>query len=291
MRIFITGGGGQLAYDLKRVFEEEELFAPGRKELDITDFEKVTEAVEKFRPDLLINTAAFHKVDLCEREPEKAFLVNAVAVRVLAKLAQRLGFVLVHISTDYVFGGEKRTPYREGDRPFPLSVYANSKLAGEYFVAAIAEKHYIIRTCGLFGIGGLHTSHSNFVERMIKAAKERRKLRIVSDQWVSPTYTLELAEHIKKIVSTGDYGLYHASSEGQCTWYEFALKIFEYAGLEAEVEPVTAEEFAAPARRPAYSVLENSRLKAKGLNSFSHWQEALRRYFKERDRLFGKEAK
>ncbi len=282
MKILITGGGGQLAHDLKRVFSKEEVFAPRREELDITRHKSVAEVVGVFRPDVVINTAAFHKVDMCEEEPEKAFAVNALAVRHLARLSDQFGFILVHISTDYVFGGEKRSPYVEEDSPMPLSVYANSKLAGEYFVRSCASRYYIIRTCGLFGIRGKFTRHSNFVERMLRAAREGKKLRIVNDQWVSPTYTLELAEHIKAILDNKvDYGIYHASSEGECTWYQFAMKIFEYAGIEAEAEAVTAEEFAAPARRPAYSVLENRKLRQAGLNRFSSWDEALRKYMQE----------
>ncbi len=276
MRILITGGKGQLAHALKREFEGHTLYAPSREELDIADFEKLRETIEEFKPDVLINPAALTAVDFCEDVPEAAFIINGIAPGKMGELAEQFSFVLVHISTDYVFSGEKSSPYLEDDCPLPLSVYGNSKLVGENLIRADTERHYVIRTAGLFGPGG----KGNFVKFVLKNVMAGRELSIVNDRYSSPTYTVELASQIRIMLEKGvPYGIYHATSEGECNWYEFARKIVELKGGNTElVKPVSSEQFVQRARRPRYSVLENGKLKSLGINLFSHCFEALEKY-------------
>lgn len=282
MRILITGGNGQLAFALKREFEDHIVYAPTREELDITDFEKLTSVVKEFKPDVLINPAALTAVDYCEDVPEQAFMINGVAPGKMAELAEKHSFIIVQISTDYVFSGEKKVPYTEDDPAFPLSVYGNSKLVGENLVRAGTQRHYVIRTAGLFGPGG----KGNFVKFVLKSVSSGRELKIVNDRYSSPTYTPELASQIRLIIERElPYGIYHATSEGECNWYEFARKIVEIAGGDMRLlKPVSSAEFVQKARRPQYSVLENRRLKSHGINVFSYWVEALERYLKSEAR-------
>jgi dTDP-4-dehydrorhamnose reductase len=230
----------------------------------------------------VINTAAFHRVDDCEDDPGSAFRVNSIAVRDLSRLAAESGFVLVHYSTDYVFDGQKRSPYIEADPPNPLNVYAVSKLAGEFFVRSLAGRYFLIRTCGLFGEAASPGKGYNFIDRMIALADQGKTLRVVDDQWVSPTSTAELAERTSELIRTGRYGLYHLTSEGQCTWFEFAQKAFSLLGRQPRLEPVDSQTFGAKARRPLYSVLENRKAKEIGLRDLSTWDAALRVYLEKK---------
>jgi dTDP-4-dehydrorhamnose reductase len=282
LRIVVIGADGQLGSDLVKTLAGDEvspLYFPG---FDVTRPDKVRSVLQGLRPTVVINTAAFHRVDDCEDDPESAFRVNAIAVRDLARLAGDLDFILVHFSTDYVFDGRKRAPYVESDPPNPLNVYAVSKLAGEFFVRSIAEKHFLIRTCGLFGEASSGEKGYNFVDRMIALADEGKRLRVVDDQWVTPTSTVELAERVGELIRTGEYGLYHLTSEGQCTWFEFAREAFSLMGRTVRLEPVDSKAFAAKARRPLYSVLENKRAKEIGLKGFSAWKDALRGYLEKK---------
>jgi dTDP-4-dehydrorhamnose reductase len=197
-------------------------------------------------------------------------------------LAGDLGFILVHFSTDYVFDGRKRAPYVEADPPNPLNVYAVSKLAGEFFVRALTEKHFLIRTCGLFGEASSREKGYNFVDRMIALAEARKPLRVVDDQWVTPTSTAELAERTSGLIRTDQYGLFHLTSEGQCTWFRFAQELFTLLDKRPLLEPVSSMAFAAKARRPPYSVLENKRAREIGLKDFSSWNDALRAYLEKK---------
>ncbi len=283
MRVLITGSGGQLGSEFVKLFKDENLKALSHSELDVTEFEKVKKIVEEFKPDVLINTSAYHLVDECEDYPEKTFLVNSIAVRNLAILSSKYDFILVHFSTDYVFDGRKNSPYNEDDNPFPLSVYGLSKYCGEIFIKNNTEKFYIIRTCGLYGAKGRAGKGGNFVERILSRWKEGGELRVVSDQIITPTYAKELAEKVKILILKGfTFGLYHMTNEGECSWYEFSKIIFEYAGVEAEIKPVSSEELNLKAKRPKYSVLENRNMKIAGIPDFSHWSTALKDYMEER---------
>jgi dTDP-4-dehydrorhamnose reductase len=189
------------------------------------------------------------------------------------------------MSTDYVFGGEKRAPYTEDDAPNPLNVYGVSKLAGEYFVRALCPKHFIVRTSGLYGVAGSSGKGGNFVETMIRLAKEGKPIRVVTDQVLTPTYTRDLAHKIKELLQTEAYGVYHITNSGQCSWYEFAAKIFELLSLKPDFGPTTSAEFGAKAKRPAYSVLAHGRLAQLGLDDLRSWPEALAAYLEEKGLL------
>lgn len=285
MRIAIIGADGQLGSDLVKVLGAHEVFPLYYPEFDITKPEKTKEVFSRVDPELVINTAAYHRVDECEDNPQKSFEVNSIAVRDLALSCRELGLALVHFSTDYVFDGEKRKPYVEEDPPHPLNVYAVSKLAGEYFVRSILEKYFLVRTCGLYGEAGCWGKGSNFVETVISLAKKGKPLRIVNDQWVTPTSTAELAFVLGELVQTSHYGLYHLTNEGECTWYEFAEAVFSLVGMKPELIPVDSKAYGAKARRPYYSVLENKRAKAVGLPGFSPWKRALTDYLAKKGHI------
>lgn len=282
MRILLTGAGGQLAHDLKACLAGETLFALARAELDITDAAAVRAALARHRPDCLINTAAYNRVDDAEAEPAAAFAVNAAGVEHLARAAATAGAVLVHFSTDYVFDGAQRAPYVETDAPNPLSVYARSKRAGEEAVQRRCEKYFLIRTCGLYGVAGSRNKGGNFVERMLRFAQQGKPLRVVNDQVLTPTSTRDLAEKLLPLLRTRRYGLYHMTNAGECSWYDFAREIFRVAGVAADVQPVSTAAFAARARRPPYSVLDNAAYRAAGFPDFRPWPEALADYIRQR---------
>lgn len=282
MKIALLGANGQLAFDLARTLVNHDVVPLTRADFDVTDSASMWDALKAAAPDAIINTTAFHRVDDCESAVDEAFRVNALAVFNMATAAARLDARLVHISTDYVFDGEARRPYVESDAPGPLSVYANSKLAGEYFVRSQAPEHLLIRTCGLYGVAGSSGKGGNFVETMLRKAAAGDEIRVVSDQVVTPTPTAELASQILILLEGDHRGLVHCSAEGSCSWFEFAQAIFELSGVEARLEPTTGAFHKTPARRPAYSVLANHRLNEAALNRMPHWREGLAGYLKEK---------
>jgi dTDP-4-dehydrorhamnose reductase len=284
-RVVIIGASGQLGTDLVKVMQDWHVIPLTHADLDICDFVYTRKVLENAKPDIVINTAAFNRVDDCEEEVSKAFLVNAFAVRNLAQICADLDCVLVHISTNYVFDGQKREPYTEDDPPNPLSVYGTSKLTGEYFARNICPKHFVIRTSGLYGVAGSRAKGGNFVETMIRLAQEGRPIRVVNDQVLTPTYTKDLAGKIKELVQTEAYGLYHITNSGECSWYEFAAKIFELLGLKPDFGPITSVEYGARARRPAYSVLAHKALLRLGLADLRPWPEALGAYLEEKEHI------
>jgi len=248
-------------------------------EIDIESAESVSRALGDAKPAMIVNTAAMHHVENCEQEPLKAYAVNALGARNLARAAREMGAVLVHVSTDYVFDGSKKQPYLEGDPTVPLNVYGNTKLAGEAFVRAENEKHFILRTSALYGTSPCRAKGGrNFVELMLKLAKERDELRVVDDEFVSPTSTAELAKQILTLSRTDNFGLYHATSEGSCTWHDFAKKIFEITNTKVRLMAARPNEFPSKVPRPKYSVLENRGLTRLGMNSFRTWEEGLYSY-------------
>jgi dTDP-4-dehydrorhamnose reductase len=278
MKVMLIGAAGQLGTDLARALPRESTISLTHAELDIADSRSVRLAFERHAPDVVINTAAFHRVDDCEIEVERAFRMNAFAVRALAQACRESGAALVHFSTDYVFAGEKTEPYLETDRPGPLSVYGASKLCGEYFISATLEKYFLVRTCGLYGHGGSRSKGGNFVDTMLRLAAQGKPIRVVNDQAVAPTSTSDLASKISQLIQTEAYGLYHITNQGSCSWFEFARAIFEIEGIEPDLKPTTSEAFNAAARRPAYSVLLNQRLKLLGLDDMPAWKDAVRRH-------------
>jgi len=282
MRTLLIGANGQLATDILSVLPSGDTVPLTHQQLDVCDYGAVRKAVETHRPDVVINTSAFHKVDVCEDETVRPFEVNALAVRNLAVLARETGFTLVHFSTDYVFSGAKGRAYNEDDAPGPLSVYGVSKLAGEYFVRTLCSRYYLIRTSGLYGVAGASGKGGNFVETMLRLARQGGPIRVVNDQTSSPTYTHDLAGKVAELIETGKYGLYHVTNSGPTSWYNFARTIFRLADLDVDIQPVTSEQFGARARRPAWSVMANRNLKRAGLSPLRPWRQALAGYLRVR---------
>ena len=283
MKTLLIGADGQLGTDLGKVYSADELIPLTIEDIDVCDHAEVNRILRERSPEVVINTAAYHRVDECEDHPEKAMEVNALAVRNLAVICREIDAILVHFSTDYVFDGEASEPYTERDTPRPLSAYAISKLAGELFVRYLHDRHFVVRLCGLYGVTGSKEKGTNFVETMIKLAEEGTDIKVVSDQTLTPTYTGALAPRIKALIGTGQYGLYHMTCEGECSWYDFARAIFELSGLTPNLSPTTSDIYRTPAKRPRYSVLENENLKsATAVPPMPFWRDALKEYLEER---------
>jgi dTDP-4-dehydrorhamnose reductase len=288
MKIAVIGADGQLGNDVVTIFRHkaDEVSPLTHSDIELADIDSISSRLKELRPQVVINTAAMHHVENCEREPQKAFAVNALGARNLASVARDIGAILMHVSTDYVFDGAKKAPYAESDAPFPLNVYGNTKLSGEYFVRSGTDKHFVLRTSAIYGKspcrakGGL-----NFVELMLKLARERGKVRVVDSEFVSPTRTTEIAAQMVALSRSDAYGLYHATAEGSCSWYEFAKEIFRVTNTKVTLEAAGPNEFPAKVARPTYSVLENLGLKSRGLNVFKPWQEGLGEYFSSTARV------
>lgn len=281
MRIAVIGANGQLGCDVCRAFAESghEVIELNHGAADVANHELIRTCLERVKPDVMVNTAAMHKVELCEDEPAKAFLVNGIGARNVALLAEKLGAILFHISTDYVFDGVKREPYVETDCPMPLNVYGNTKLAGEHFVQTIARKHFVVRVSGLYGTNPCRAKGgANFVNLMLRLAKERDEVRVVDDEVLTPTFTEDIAAQMLAMVGVDAYGLYHATAQGSCSWYGFAQMIFELSGARVKLSVANPAEFPSKVARPKYSVLENARLRSLGLDIMSPWEDELRRY-------------
>jgi len=287
MRIAVLGSNGQLGRDLLQELAGHDLFPLTRAEFDVTDHVLARSLLSNLKPDIVLNTTAYHRVDDCETQAELAYNVNALAVLNLVRIVNDLDATLVHISTDYVFDGKSRTPYTEDSAALPLSIYGNSKLAGELLVRTMARKHFVIRSCGLYGRAGSRGKGGNFVETMLTKGRSGDPLRVVNDQTVTPTSTLELARHMSALLTTTHYGLYHMTAEGACSWYEFAAAIFELAGIPANLSPTTSDLYKTPALRPRYSVLENARLKQLGMHPMRHWRDALAEYLHSKTSVGG----
>ena len=282
MKITVIGANGQLGMDLMEAFKVENPVGLTHVDIEICDLDSVSRVLTGMKPDLVINTAAYHKVDDCEKNPERSFQVNAIGPWNLAAVTESLKIDLVHISTDYVFDGRKGSPYRETDLPNPLNVYAVTKVAGEHFIAAGSSRSYIVRSSGLYGHNKCRAKGRNFIDTMLALAKEKKEVRVVQDEVLTPTYTFHLARQIRELVKTRAYGLYHITNNGSCSWYEFACAIFERAGISVSVVPATVKEFMSPIKRPHYSVLENAALQSLGIDHMPEWQESLEHYFRTR---------
>ncbi|MBI4240681.1 MAG: dTDP-4-dehydrorhamnose reductase [Candidatus Rokubacteria bacterium] len=286
-RALVIGANGQLGYDIVRALRGDggwEVVPLTHAGIEITDPGTVASVLQAHRPDVVINTAAYHAVDRNDQAAE-FFRVNAVGVKILAEATRDAGGILVHFSTDYVFDGSLGRAYHEGDAPNPVNTYGISKLAGELLIRATTPRHYILRVCGLYGVTGCRAKAGmNFVEIMLGKASRGEAIRVVTDQVVSPTYTVDVAEVLVRLLPTDRYGTYHAVNPGPCTWYEFARDIFELSGMVGAVQvlPATSAEVYSSVRRPANSALENRALRAAGLPDLRHRREALAAYLKER---------
>ncbi len=278
-RVLATGGGGQLASDLEVLLAGEcDFRALSHAELDIADAEAVERAIVESRPEVLFNCAAFHNVEVCEREEQRSFEVNVTAVKRMAELCEEHGVRLVHLSTNYVFDGSAEAPYREDDTPAPESIYALSKLGGEYAALTYAPQALVVRTGGLYGQHGSASKGGNFVTRMLARAREQGELAVVADQHLSPTPTADLAAALVEAVRAGADGVLHLTASGSCSWHEFTEAIVELAGVEVEVRPTETTRPPGGARRPGNGVLARPRADALGLTPLPHWREGLESY-------------
>jgi dTDP-4-dehydrorhamnose reductase len=278
-RVLITGGGGQLASDLEALLPGgAEVLAPSRTRLDVTDDAAVAAVFEDFQPTTVFNCAAFHNVEVCEREEDQAFAVNALAVKRLAMRSDAAGAKFVHLSTNYVFDGTAAAPYDEDALPNPRSIYAISKLAGEYAALAYAPSALVVRTAGLYGLHGSASKGGNFVTRMIARAREQGALKVVADQELTPTFTADLAAGILAAVDAGVRGTLHVTNSGATSWHGFTEAIMELAGVDVAVEP--SETVIAPgaADRPLNGVLTSSASERARLAPLRPWREALADY-------------
>jgi len=273
MKILLTGKNGLLGRDCLTVFQDKhEVLALGHEELDINDLGRVEKAVARFRPEAIVNCAAFTQVDRCETEREQAVRGNISGPRNLALSAAHHDALLVHISSDYVFDGRKSppTPYLEGDPTEPLSWYGRTKLEGELAIRSITPRHIIVRTAWLYGRHG-----PNFLKKILKLAlsPQAPELKVVDDQFGSPTWSWRLAQQVARLLEAGGEGIYHASAEGCCTWFEAARHFLGRLGIDKPIRPCATSDYPTPAARPRNSILENRRLKEAGLNLMRPWQE------------------
>jgi dTDP-4-dehydrorhamnose reductase len=268
-KVLVSGSGGQLGLELAALLPRRghEVVELSRGELDVADFGAVRLALEEYSPDVVVNAAAYTNVDGCEKETDLAYRVNALGPRNLAQLCEYRGCDLLHVGTNYVFDGESERPYEPFDTPNPISVYGRTKLAGEEYVRQLTNRWYVVRSAGVYGRG------PNFVRTMLRLGVERDVLKVKDDEFISPTYAVDLAEGIAGLIEDGHYGLYHLTNAGSCSWYEFAKEIFELAGTEVQVMPVPGSQYPLPAARPANGVLS-----ALGSPELRHWREALEAY-------------
>ena len=288
-RVVVIGARGQLGTDLVTALascgEEEFAVVPlTHADVEVRDHSGTRATLSTLGPAVVVNTAAFHRVDDCEDQRETAFAVNAVAVGNLASICRDIGSVLVHFSTDYVFGGDasRHEPYTENAPAQPMNVYGASKLAGEGLVREGCPAHFLIRTSGLFGLAGSSGKGGNFIELMLRLAAAGRPIRVVSDQRFAPTYAVDLADAVVALLRTNRYGLYHVTNAGECTWFEFAAAIFSLAGLHPDLSATTSAEFGAKAPRPTYSVLGRDALQSAGIPALRDWRDALHAYLHAR---------
>lgn len=278
MKVLVTGVKGQLGYDVVNELEKRGHEAVGVdiQEMDITDAESVKSVIGEAAPDAVIHCAAYTAVDAAEDNVDICRKVNADGTQYIANMCKTLDIPMIYISTDYVFDGQGERPWLPDDDRAPLNVYGQTKYEGELAVQNTLDKYFIVRIAWVFGVNG-----KNFIKTMLNLGKTRDKLTVVNDQFGSPTYTYDLARLLVDMIQTDKYGIYHATNEGICTWYEFACEIFRQAGLKVEVSPVTADQYLAKAKRPSNSRMSKEKLDENGFERLPSWQDALGRYLKE----------
>lgn len=278
MKILVTGYNGQLGYDVVKagVSQGLDMTGVGIDDLDITDEQAVHAAVNRIHPDAIVHCAAYTAVDKAEDEVDLCRRVNVEGTRYLAEAAKKINAKMMYISTDYVYDGQGMEPYTEADRPAPIGQYGLTKYEGELALQSILENWYIIRISWVFGING-----NNFIKTMLRLAESRSELNVVGDQYGSPTYTADLAKLIVSMIQTEQYGIYHATNEGICSWAEFAEEIFRQAGKDVKVNRISTEEYPTRAVRPKNSRMSKDKLEVCGFQRLPHWQDALERYLEE----------
>jgi len=281
MKLVVIGANGQLGTDLLEVLSKEhDVVGLNHTDIEITDIDSVKNALSTIKPAIVLNTAAYHIVPEAEKFPAKAFQINGIGTMNLAKVCQDLDTRLVHYGTDYVFDGKKQKPYTEDDCPNPLSVYANTKLSGEYFALNYCDRSYVIRVSGIYGKIPCRAKGGNFITTMIKLANEKPEVRVVNDEILTPTPTYHIAKNTAALIGKDAFGLYHMSCEGEVSWYEFAKVIWETLQLKTPLYPASVKDFPLVVKRPFYSVLENKNLNKLGINEMPEWKEALIQFLK-----------
>lgn len=276
-KLIVTGANGQLGRAINKQYAgstEYELVNTDVEELDITSIDRVMEFARNIKPYAIVNCAAYTAVEKCEQEEDLAFRINAIGARNLSIAASETGAKLIHVSTDYVFDGNGTRPYLETDPTGPQGAYGRTKLAGENFVKEFSERHFIVRTAWLYGDG------KNFVKTMLRLSETNDKVRVVRDQVGSPTSAFELAKAIAYLLPTENYGLFHGTCEGDCSWAQFTEEIFRLSGKKTIVDAITSEEYGAAVKRPAYSILENYMFKMTTDYMFADWHDAIAQYLK-----------
>jgi dTDP-4-dehydrorhamnose reductase len=285
LNIAIVGANGQLGSDVAQHLAATGhcVYSLTHGDIEVANIDSVAGCLGNLKPEVVVNTSAMHNLEACEQEVEKAYAVNVGGPRNLAMVTNDLGALLIHVSSDYVFDGAKSTPYLEDDLARPLSVYGRTKLEGERVIGELTEKSIILRTSALYGKNPCRAKGGfNFVERMLAIARDRGEVSVVKDEVISPTTTVEVAEQIETLIRCEAYGLYHATAEGQCSWYEFARETYRATGTSVRLTVASASEFPCKTPRPKYSVLENRGLKRLGINRFSTWQSGLYHYLGSR---------
>jgi len=272
-----------LGSDILKVLHSEDVIPLTHADIEIAEETSVRSIIKAYRPDVVINTAAYHRVADCEKNDFASFRVNSMGAKNLAIACKKSKIILVHISTDYVFDGENKKPYIESDFPRPLNVYGISKLAGEYYIRYLLPKHFIIRTSGLYGSAKCRAKGGNFIDLMLRLAKERDEIEVVSDEILTPTYTLDLARKIRDLIQTDYFGLYHITNNGFCSWYQFAEKIFEFYHIKVNLKAVPTERFPSGVKRPRYSVLRNYALEKIGMDDMRKWDAALKAFLSRKE--------
>ncbi|MBD3308024.1 dTDP-4-dehydrorhamnose reductase [candidate division KSB3 bacterium] len=283
MQVAVIGANGQLGTELVEIMSRQghDVLALSHADIEITDLESVQQILTSAKPDVVLNTAAYHVTPQCEQHTDIAFAVNARGALHLAKVCADLRSTLVYYSTDYVFDGAKQSPYVETDAPNPLNVYAVSKLAGEYFTLNYCPASYVIRVSGLYGKVPCRAKGGNFITTMIRLAQKKPEVRVVTDEILTPTPTAEIARKTLSILNSEQYGVYHLTCEGACSWYEFAREIFTRLNLQTPLYPATTADFPSPVNRPLYSVLDNQRFNRLDVEPMPHWREALQTFLRK----------
>lgn len=286
-RAAVFGCSGQVGVELVRELKARGYEVSGweRAAVDISDGEKVERVLAAADPKIVFNAAAYNQVDIAEREPQAAYVANAVGVRNLALACRQIDAQLIHYSTDYVFDGSATRPYSEEDPTHPLGAYAVSKLAGELYAQAYLERPLIVRTCGVFGPAGLRTNRGNFVELMLRLAASGQPIRVVEDHIGSPTYAPLLASRTIDLVEAGQHGVFHIGGGTPISWFNFAKLIFDTAGVSPALQPTNDREYRTPARRPKYSALSNAKMERAGLAPMPPLAECVKTYLKVREKL------
>jgi dTDP-4-dehydrorhamnose reductase len=278
LKILITGAGGILGTDIVSALSKHDLVLtdvlPNFTAMDISDSEQVMRTIADVRPEMVIHTAAYTDVDGCEREPDKAYRLNAGGTWNVAAACRKVGARMIYISTDFVFDGTKGAMYTEYDTPNPLSVYGASKLAGETHVRTLCPEHFVVRTAWLYGVNG-----KSFPKTIINAAQTRKQLKVVADQIGSPTFTVDLAAKIAQTIESPLFGTYHITNKGACSWHEFALQTLRYKGInDVEVQAICSKDWPTPTKRPEYSVLRHYSLELQGMDDMRPWEDALQEF-------------